>query len=92
MKVHTSAKYVLFTTTNVAQRALAIVHTTTRLKLAAEKFIVVYKTVKYCTNIYICMFNKGTVFRQTYPLFKSWAMRSQRSGPWVLENIMDIYI
>jgi len=46
----------LFTTTNVAQRALAIAHTTAGLILAVEKFIVVYKIVGYCTNIYKCMF------------------------------------
>jgi len=43
-------------TTNVAQGALAIEHTTTRLILAAEKLKAVYKIVRYCPNIYICVF------------------------------------
>jgi len=30
------------------------------------------------------VYKKGTVFRQFYPLFKSWAMRSRRSGSWAL--------
>jgi len=55
IKVHTSAKRWIFTTTNVAKRAFAIAHTTSRLILAAEKFIVVYKILGYCTNIYICI-------------------------------------
>jgi len=34
------------------------------------------------------VYMKGTVVRQTYPLFKSCAMRSRRSGYWALENII----
>jgi len=38
--------------------------------------------------LYTYVYKKGTVFRQTYPLFKSLAMRSRRSGSWALENII----
>jgi len=39
------------------------------------------------------VYKKGTVFRQTYPLFKSWAMRSPRSGSCALgKYFLFIYL
>jgi len=49
------------TTTNVAQRALAIAHTTTGLIIAAEEFIVVYKTVKLYEYLYMYVYEKNII-------------------------------
>jgi len=38
------------------------------------------------------VYKKGTVSRQTYPLFKTWAMRSRRSGSWALRKYYIGYI
>jgi len=55
-------------TTNVDQRALAIVHTTTKLILAAEKFTVTKSSCRILHEyLYMYVYKKGTVFRKKLP-------------------------
>jgi len=94
MKVHTSAKYWLFTTTNVAQRALVIIIELQGWYSPLKKFIVVYKTVGYCTNIYIYMLiRKEPCPDKLTPSLNigRWDLDAPVPGLW--ENIIfDIYI